>query len=184
MNTDSLDIGTEAQPAIAETEALAQSGFMSEGIASLLRLREGYQNGGSDRQFEYYRQAGGADGPGQYTRQDEHAIARQRHFGMLLIVISAVSFGVMPVFAHFAYASGADAITMLLLRFGIAAVVMAAIMLVRKEPFPRGRVLLGLVLMGACGYAGVSLAYFMALTMASAGLVALLLYHRSRPIKC
>jgi drug/metabolite transporter (DMT)-like permease len=30
--------------------------------------------------------------------------------------------------------------------------------------------------MGACGYAGVSLAYFMALTMASAGLVALLLY--------
>ena len=49
MNTDSLDIGTEAQPAIAETEALAQSGFMPEEIASLLRLREWYQNGGSDR---------------------------------------------------------------------------------------------------------------------------------------
>ncbi len=38
-----------AQPAIAETEALAQSGFTPEEIAYLLRLREWYQNGGSDR---------------------------------------------------------------------------------------------------------------------------------------
>ena len=49
MNTDSLDIVTYAQPAIGETEALAQSGFMQGEIASLLRLREWYQNGGSDR---------------------------------------------------------------------------------------------------------------------------------------
>ncbi len=153
MNTDSLD---------RETETLAQSGFTPEEIASLLRLRAAQRHVSRAREF--------------IMDHDEHAMARQRHFGLVLIVISAASFGVMPVFAHFAYAAGADAITVLLLRFGLAAVVMAAIMLVRREAFPRGRVLLGLVLMGACAYAGVSLAYFMALTMASAGLVALMLY--------
>src|SRR5215469_12016609 len=100
----------------------------------------------------------------------------KRHLGLLLIAISAASFGIMPILAHFAYAAGADPITTLWLRFGIAAVVMTAIMLVRRMQFPRGQVLLGLILMGAVGYAGVSLAYFTALTMASAGLVALLLY--------
>lgn len=165
-----------------ETCALLLKQGVSTQERRLTRLHSDYAIRGmfdlarGDRQLEDNLQADEADGLGQSTKQDDHAIARQRHFGMLLIVISAVSFGVMPVFARFAYVAGADAITVLLLRFGIAAVVMAAIMLVRKEPFPRGRVLMGLVLMGACGYAGVSLAYFMALTMASAGLVALLLY--------
>ncbi len=49
MNTNSLDIAIEAQSAIEETEALAQSGFTPKEIASLQRLREWYQNGGSDR---------------------------------------------------------------------------------------------------------------------------------------
>ena len=48
MNTYSLDIGTDAQTAV-ETEALAKRGFTGEEIASLLRLREWYQHGGSDR---------------------------------------------------------------------------------------------------------------------------------------
>jgi len=49
MNTHSLDRGTDAQSAILETEALAQRGFTQEEIASLLRLKEWYQHGGSDR---------------------------------------------------------------------------------------------------------------------------------------
>ena len=49
-------------------------------------------------------------------------------------------------------------------------------MLFSKTPFPRGLVLLELILLGAIGYVGESLAYFTALTMASPGLVALLLY--------
>ena len=48
----------------------------------------------------------------------------------------------MPIFARLAYKSGADPITVLLLRFGIAAVVMMGIMLFSKTPFPRGLVLL------------------------------------------
>jgi hypothetical protein len=49
MNTHSLNIGTDAQSPIEETETLAQCGFTQEEIASLLRLREWYQHGGSDR---------------------------------------------------------------------------------------------------------------------------------------
>jgi drug/metabolite transporter (DMT)-like permease len=64
----------------------------------------------------------------------------------------------------------------LFLRFTLAAMVMTLIMIVTKTAFPRGLILLELILLGAIGYVGESLAYFMALTMASAGLVALLLY--------
>jgi drug/metabolite transporter (DMT)-like permease len=53
---------------------------------------------------------------------------------------------------------------------------MILIILVRKNPIPRGRILIGLVLMGALGYVGQSFCYFTGLTLASAGLVALLLY--------
>lgn len=99
-----------------------------------------------------------------------------RYVGIILILTSAASFGVMPVFARLAYESGADPITVLFLRFGIAAVVMMGIMRISKTPFPRGWLLIELILLGAVGYVGESLAYFTALTMASAGLVALLLY--------
>jgi drug/metabolite transporter (DMT)-like permease len=99
-----------------------------------------------------------------------------RWLGLLLIITSAISFGAMPIFARLAYASGADPITVLFLRFTIAAVVTTLIMIVSKTAFPRGLILLELILLGAIGYVGESLAYFMALTMASAGLVALLLY--------
>lgn len=99
-----------------------------------------------------------------------------KYIGFLLIITSALSFGAMPIFARLAYSSGADPITVLFLRFGLAAVVMMGIMLFGKIQFPRGLLLLELILLGAIGYVGESLAYFTALTMASAGLVALLLY--------
>jgi drug/metabolite transporter (DMT)-like permease len=53
---------------------------------------------------------------------------------------------------------------------------MLLLTLVRGKEFPRGRTLLGLILMGALGYFGASFCYFTALTVTSAGLVALLLY--------
>ncbi len=100
----------------------------------------------------------------------------KRFLGVLFIIISAISFGAMPIFARLAYAAGVDPITVLFLRFSMAALVMILIMVVSKTPFPRGLILLELILLGAIGYVGESLAYFIALTMASAGLVALLLY--------
>ena len=49
MNTHSLDRGTDAQSVIEETETLVQRSFTRDEIASLMRLREWYQHGGSDR---------------------------------------------------------------------------------------------------------------------------------------
>ena len=100
----------------------------------------------------------------------------QRGRGFIFISISAGAFGALAIFARMAYDSGADPITVLFLRFVIAAAVMIALMVARRLPLPRGRTLLVLVLMGGVGYVGHSLAFFTALTMASAGLVALLLY--------
>jgi len=100
----------------------------------------------------------------------------QRWVGFGLILVSAASFGAMPIFARFAYASGVDTSTLLLLRFTMATAMLAALLAARRRPLPRGRALLGLIAMGAVGYVGQALCYFTALTLASAGLVALLLY--------
>ncbi|MEO8357801.1 MAG: DMT family transporter [Chloroflexota bacterium] len=96
--------------------------------------------------------------------------------GILLIAISAASFGTLAIFGRFLYADGMDTFTMLFLRFGFAAIIMMVILLVRREKFPRGKILLQLIGMGALGYVGQSFSYLSAIKYASAGLVALLLY--------
>lgn len=96
--------------------------------------------------------------------------------GILLIAISAASFGTLAIFGRFLYADGMDTFTMLFLRFGFAALLMSFILILRKEPFPRGLVLVQLIGMGALGYVGQSFSYLSAIRYASAGLVALLLY--------
>lgn len=101
---------------------------------------------------------------------------RRRVAGIALIVASALCFGSMAIFARAAYDSGVDPPTLLLLRFAIAAILMWGVFLARGSYLPRGRGLWTLVGMGALGYAGQAFCYFGALTQASAGLVALLLY--------
>jgi drug/metabolite transporter (DMT)-like permease len=96
--------------------------------------------------------------------------------GILLIAISAASFGTLAIFGRFLYTAGLDTFTMLFLRFGFAAILMLVILLVRKEKFPSGKILLQLIGMGALGYVGQSFSYLTAIKYASAGLVALLLY--------
>ncbi len=100
----------------------------------------------------------------------------QRITGILLIAISAASFGTLAIFGRLLYADGLDTFTMLFLRFSFAACIMALILLLRKERFPRGKILLQLIGMGALGYVGQSFSYLSAIKYASAGLVALLLY--------
>lgn len=99
-----------------------------------------------------------------------------RAAGIALIAVSAASFGAMAVFARLAYDGGADVTAVLFLRFVIAAPLMAVLMRLRGLAWPRGRLLAGLAAMGGLGYVGQSLSFFTALTMASASLVALLLY--------
>ena len=96
--------------------------------------------------------------------------------GILLIAISATGFGTLAIFGRFLYAAGLDTLTLLFLRFIFSASVLTVILILRREPLPRGSVLAQLIGMGALGYAGQSFTYLSAIKYASAGLVALLLY--------
>lgn len=102
--------------------------------------------------------------------------AANRLIGILLVIISAAAFGALPIFAHAAYRAGADPVSILFLRYTMAAALMFAWIAVRGTRLPRGKTLLTLTGMGALGYAGQSFSYFFALTRAPAGTVALLLY--------
>jgi len=96
--------------------------------------------------------------------------------GTACVVASAVAFGAMAILARIAFASGVDTPTLLALRFAIAAAVMGAISIVRKVELPSGRTLVVVALLGAVGYGGQAFSFFTALTLAPAGVVALLLY--------
>jgi drug/metabolite transporter (DMT)-like permease len=96
--------------------------------------------------------------------------------GTLYILASAACFGSMAIFARMAYASGVDVPTLLLFRFSIAAILMWTLLLAKGMKLPRGKGMVMLVAMGALGYAGQAYSFFTALTLASAGLVSLLLY--------
>jgi drug/metabolite transporter (DMT)-like permease len=95
---------------------------------------------------------------------------------VVCVLVSAVSFGAMAVFAKLAYRAGADVHGVLLVRFTIASLALVIVMVIRSTPWPRGRDLRVLLAMGAIGYVGQSLAYFTALTRIPAGLVAVVFY--------
>src|SRR5687767_5371584 len=108
----------------------------------------------------------------------EAALVRttDRATGIAFIVASALSFGAMAILARVAYADGVDTSTLLALRFAIAFVCLALIAHIRRVAMPRGRDLASNIVLGGAGYGLQATSFFIALTMAPAGLVALLLY--------
>jgi len=96
--------------------------------------------------------------------------------GILQILLSACAYGSMPVIAKLAYSDGVSMSTLLFLRFLIATALLLPWTISRGYPWPRGKVLLILILMGAIGFGGVSACYFLALNYASTGTVVLLVY--------
>lgn len=103
-------------------------------------------------------------------------MGRDRLVGTALALLSAVSFGVMPVLTKVVYDDGVATLGVLSVRFTLAAVVLLLLARLRGEALPRGRALGGLVLLGGVGYVVESACYFLALERIDAGLVALLLY--------
>lgn len=100
----------------------------------------------------------------------------QKLSGILLVLLSSTAFGITPLFAHLAYASGVDAITILWIRFSLTAIVLWSILILGKIPLPQPRHCLMLFGLGSLVFVGQSLGYFVALTLIPASLVALLLY--------
>ncbi|HEX7648807.1 MAG TPA: DMT family transporter [Noviherbaspirillum sp.] len=94
---------------------------------------------------------------------------------ILLVLLSAVGFGSIALFAHTAYAAGVSPTMLLAWRFLLAVAMLAPVVWLRRLPLPRGRTLAGFGLMGLL-YTAQSQCYFTALMHASSGLVGLLLY--------
>ncbi|MEV0715279.1 DMT family transporter [Asanoa sp. NPDC050611] len=100
--------------------------------------------------------------------------------GPVLCLISAAFFGAMPIFGKFAYEAGVSPGELLLVRFGLAAAVLGALLFVRPrlrgaEPLSRRAVVTALAL-GAFGYAAQAGLYFSALRRLDASLLSLILY--------
>ncbi|MEN9772915.1 MAG: hypothetical protein RJA58_1558 [Pseudomonadota bacterium] len=99
-----------------------------------------------------------------------------RVLGIAAVVLSAIGFGAMAIFARFAYLSGAEVIAVLFLRFLFAGIVLAVLMVISRRVWPSRRSVWILAAMGGLGYVAQSYSFFAALQYASAGLVSLLLY--------
>src|SRR5438552_16434562 len=96
----------------------------------------------------------------------------RRRAGVAAIVASAICFGAMAIMARFAYASGVDTITLLALRFGIAAGILVAVALARGATGPRGKAPAALGGVGARRQARPALTCVAAPSLAAAGAVA------------
>ena len=92
------------------------------------------------------------------------------------LVISAVSFGTLPIFGKLAYADGVNVQSLLGLRFLIAGAVLLLVVGARRRPRPNRNTMIGLVLLGALGYVGQSAAYFNSLRFVPAAVTSILLY--------
>ncbi|GAB7037214.1 EamA family transporter [Catenuloplanes niger JCM 9533] len=94
-----------------------------------------------------------------------------------MCLVAASGFGLAPLFAKQAYAGGLSVTTMLTVRFALAALLLWAIVAIRRRPVRLpGRTLAVCVGLGAIGYALQGAAYFGAVSMIDASLAALLLY--------
>lgn len=96
--------------------------------------------------------------------------------GIALCVLSAVGFGAMAIFAKEAYAAGVTVVTLLSLRFLLAATLFWAVVIARGARLPERRVVVGGLLLGSVGYAAQGALYFGALTHLDASLTSLLTY--------
>ena len=98
-----------------------------------------------------------------------------RHYAIVLVLLSALGFSSIAIFAKLAYAAGVSPTMLLALRFALAVALLAPLVWLRGLRLPRGRALAGFALMGGL-YTAQAQCYFTALLYASSGLVGLLLY--------
>ena len=97
--------------------------------------------------------------------------------GILLVLVSAISFGLMPIFARFAYSDGVGVDELLFVRFLLAFLVMGAILAVRRQLIiPLVRDLLVLLVLGGLLYFLDSTFYFTSLLYSPVAIVELVLY--------
>ena len=99
-----------------------------------------------------------------------------RLIGVFLVALSAACFGTNAIFARIGYDSGANPATFLFIRFLIASPVMLLIMKMQGLMFPRGKLLVTLILIGGIGLAGTTLCFYTAIHLAPVNLIIVIAY--------
>jgi drug/metabolite transporter (DMT)-like permease len=101
----------------------------------------------------------------------------QQTTGALLIVASAAGFATLAIFIKFAYAAGANVITIVAVRFLIAALFLGLVLKMRGiSLFVGKKMAIQLCLMGAIGYGSMSVLFATSLKYLPASLSSMLLY--------
>ena len=100
----------------------------------------------------------------------------QQRTGALLVLASAVAFGVMPVFGKLSFEAGVGIGTLLFVRFAIAAPVLWAAVAVARGAARRPRRRAAGARAGRHGYAMQAGLYFLALQRMDASVLSLVLY--------
>lgn len=99
------------------------------------------------------------------------------YLGVIYVIVSAVGFGVMSIFAVYAYGAGASVTSLLFLRFLLAAILFFGLMLLRRESLViNKKQLLSLILLGGVLYTLQSLSFFSAVQYIPTSLAGLVLY--------
>lgn len=102
---------------------------------------------------------------------------KEEWIGTVYVVISAVAFGFMAIFAKFAYTENIGVNLLLFLRFSIAAVILWGMVFYKKLNVRLSfRISIYLILMGVLGYTAQAKLFFSSLETISASMAALLLY--------
>lgn len=98
--------------------------------------------------------------------------------GIFYVLVSGISFGLLPWFARIAYDHGADPLGILIARFSLATVGLVIIRVIyqRGVAWPPGKTLLQLVGLGAFGYAGQSSFYFFGIERIDISLATVIFY--------
>ncbi|KAA9027766.1 EamA family transporter [Niallia endozanthoxylica] len=97
--------------------------------------------------------------------------------GYLLVLLSAVGFGFIPIFALYAYQSGVNVSTLLFLRFFIAALIFFIYAKVKLKKWTLSqKQIISMILLGGVFYTVQSLFYFLSVQYIPASLASLLVY--------
>lgn len=99
------------------------------------------------------------------------------YHGVLMVLLSALGYALMPTFAKFAYQSDVTITTLLTIRFSLATLVFFCFFIIKKENIKvNKRNLLGLFFLGAVCYTLQSTFYFSSVKYIPASLVVLIVF--------
>lgn len=97
--------------------------------------------------------------------------------GLIYIIISSISFGIIPLLAKLAYNQGVDTFSVLTLRFIFASIFLLIYLLYKKISLKLNvKQVLLIILLGFIGYSGTVVCSFVAYNYISVGLVTMILY--------